>query len=182
MKRHRIPIYSVSGVFLKKRKRLSCEKVLSGLSWFSGSMFRSSGRIPCLFSIVPPAAWNEPTSAPRPAHEPAIRGMEREAAPITRPAAQPPAAPFQPSSLCRKLANEASEYAKSPPMSAIRSDYANFDVLKIAMVPPVRENTPMAPALCFWRQFCAALTTRPATALAEAALKASLTGCRAWNS
>lgn len=51
-------------------------------------------------------------------------------------------------------------------------------VLKSAIVLPVRVKMPMAPALCFCRLFCTALTSRPTPALAVPALIALYTGER----
>lgn len=56
-----------------------------------------------------------------------------------------------------------------------------FDSLNSAMVEPVRVKTPIAPALCFWRLFCTALTKSPAPADMAAALTPLASALRSVN-
>jgi len=135
--RHYYSVLSTGCLCLKNRCRLSSRAA------------RPSTSRPSPVRVFP-AASNVPTNAPMTAHDATATGIERARMPARNPAAHPPAAPFNASSVCRRLATYESVKANVAPIAA-----------KNPIVPPVRVITPLAPLPWVSSAFCTALTSTP---------------------
>ena len=116
------------------------------------------------------------------------RGWDVPRAPANRPAAQPAAAPFQGSCVCRILATYVSVKANVAATAAAKEheplapqfcpELQPSYIPKKPMVPPPRVKTPIAPRLCFSSAVWTEAITKPTPAPWRASFAASFTAER----